>query len=736
MAFPIYRQLFQMDCGAACVKMICDYHNKQTSIEKIRELCSVGREGVSFKGICNALEDYGFKTVAGKITRSNLDQKATLPCILHWDQNHFVVLYRVKLRKGNNKYYIADPGSGLVVYSQKEFEKCWISTRSFGSEDQGSIIMVEPGPDFIIDKSTQEGKRTISEKIRFLWSYFKSFKRFFLQLFLGIVACSLIILITPFLTQSIVDIGIGNKSIEFILFVLLGQTVLLIGRTAIDFIQTRMILHIGSRINIALLSDFFIKLMRLPLSFFDTRLMGDTLQRLDDHRRIEDFLTSQTIGLFLAALTFLAFGTVLFIYDIKVFIVFIVFSLVYGIWLSIFLRRRRDLNYKYFDQQAKNQSVTYQLIDSIQETKLQNAEKRKRWEWEDVQVDMFYTSMEILKVQQSQSAGGIFINELRNIIITVMTATNVITGVSSIGTLVAIQFIVGQLFYPIEKLMSFLYQWQDVSISIDRIGEIHGQDNESEGRDVITMKEYDHTIHITDMSFKYPGIVRDFALQNINLDIPAGKTTAIVGASGSGKSTLMKLLLGYYLPTNGDILLGDVSLRRINMDWWHSQCGIVMQNGFIYADTIAGNIAVAELHPDVDDLEYASDVAHIDEFVQQLPFKYNTKIGDGGQDLSQGQKQRLLIARAIYKDPEFMFLDEATNSLDANTEKMIVSDLDRFYDGRTVVIIAHRLSTVKNADQIIVLEKGRIVECGNHESLVNQRGHYYSLIKNQLELGS
>ncbi len=722
-----------MDCGAACVKMVANYYGKQPPIEFLENLCQVGTEGVSMKGICTALDRLGFRTVAGKITLENLRDKALLPCILHWNQNHFVVLYKIRKRRGGYRYMIADPGMDLVEYSEKEFKDSWISTNSSG-EDKGSAILLEPGPSFLDSTCPKEEKKRPKQKLAFLWEYFKKYRKYFVQLLFGLLVCSSIILVSPFLTQSIVDVGIEQKSLYFILLVLIGQTLLLFGRTIIDFVQSRLLLHIGARINISLLSDFFIKILRLPMSFFDIRLVGDIMQRIEDHKQIQNFLTRETIGLTFSLLTFIVFGVVLCIYSLPIFLVFIVFSFIYGIWLLFFLKKRRTLNYKYFEQQANNQTKTYQLINSAQETKIHGAENRKRWEWEDIQADLFVTGMDILKLQQSQSAGGILINELRNICITVIAAASVINNNISLGMMVAIQFILGELSYPIERIMTFIYQWQDVSISLDRIEIVHGQDEENIDRPVASFPSENRSITVDNMTFRYPGIREENVLRNISLTIPQGKTTAIVGTSGSGKTTLVKLLLGFYNEYSGTIKIGDMDLKDVNLDWWRSNCGVVMQNGFIYSDTIAGNIAASETYPDQDRLQYAANISDADSFINSLPLKYNTMIGEGGQGISQGQRQRILIARAVYKDPDYLFLDEATNSLDANTERRIVRELDEFYKGRTVVVIAHRLSTVKNADQILVLSKGRIVERGTHELLIARRGAYYELIKNQLEL--
>ncbi|MDR0683274.1 MAG: ATP-binding cassette domain-containing protein, partial [Dysgonamonadaceae bacterium] len=549
---------------------------------------------------------------------------------------------------------------------------------------------------------------------------------------------SLLLLIFPFLTQSIVDNGIGNKDIGFIWLILLAQLMLIIGKTSIDFIRRRILLHISARINIALVSDFFIKLMKLPMKFFDTKLLGDLLQRIEDHSRIERFLTSQSLNMIFSFFNFIVFGIVLIIYSIKLFVVFLTGSIVYGIWIFLFLKRRKTLDYKYFEQQAINRSETYQLINGMQEIKLQGCEQRKRWEWEDTQADLFDVNMQILSLQQTQEAGSICINEIKNMLITILSATAVIHGNLTLGMMLSVQYIIGQLNSPIEQIMNFVYQWQDVSISLERMSEIHNNEDEENKEKIIkTLPEGDSkNIIIKDLSFGYESIFSEKILDNINLIIPEGKVTAIVGASGSGKTTLIKLLLGNYYPAEGSIHIGEAPLNQFNLVWWRTQCGAVMQDGFIFSESIARNIAVSDEMIDIEKLRNAAKIANIDDFVTNLPLGYNTVVGQEGQGISQGQRQRLLIARAVYKNPQFIFLDEATNALDANNEKIILENLNAFYKGKTVIVVAHRLSTVKDADQIIVLDDGKIVEQGNHEILSKLKGKYYQLVKNQLELGN
>ena len=722
-----------MDCGPACLTMIAAHYGRHYTLDHLREQCFIGREGVSLLGISKAAEQIGFRTVGGRLTFDKLAEKALLPCVVHWNQEHFVVVYAIRKKKKEYTVSVADPGKGLVTYSREAFCRHWISTCT-GGEEKGIALLLEPTQLFY----EQEGDRLPSEnRIRFLWKYLIKYKRFFGQLMLGLFIGSLLQLIFPFLTQAIVDTGIQGKDIGFIWLVLIAQMVLLFSRTAIDFIRRKILLHISTRINVSLISDFFIKLMKLPMKFFDTKLTSDLLQRIEDHRRIENFLTNQTISIVFSVFTFIIFSIVLFVYHLPIFTVFIAGSILYGLWIRIFLKKRRLLDYKMFEQQGMNRNVVYQLITGMQEIKLQGCEQRKRWEWEDVQADLFDVNMQSLNLRQNQEAGGIFINELKNILVTVLAATAVINGSLTLGMMLSIQYIIGQLNSPVEQLMSFIYQWQDVSISLDRMNEIHTQQNdEGTGRSIAALpRDVETDIHIRNVCFRYDGARPDYVLEGIDLHIPQGKVTAIVGASGSGKTTLIKLLLGYYMPNEGELLVGGENLSQFNPAWWRTQCGAVMQEGYLFSDTIARNIAVSDDEIDTDRLRHAAQTAHIAEYIEGLPLGYNTKIGQDGQGVSQGQRQRILIARVVYKNPPFVFLDEATNALDANNERVIVENLSEFYKGKTVVVVAHRLSTVKHADRIVVLEGGRIAETGTHAELTTRKGRYYELVRNQLELG-
>lgn len=717
-----------MLCGVTCLRIVCEYWGKKYSADFLSHYCFATNEGVSILAISEAAEKIGLHSMAGRATVEQLEN-CPLPCILHWNQNHFVVLHKTKKLK---KFYIADPAKGMVAYGLPEFKQHWISTQSKGDE-KGTIIILEPTPEFGKADDTDTPKR---KSLGFLFEYAQKYNKYFGIILIGLLLSCILQLTMPFLTQGIVDIGIKHKDIGLIWLILLGELMIVTGRTVTDFIRRWLLLHISMRINISLLSDFFIKLLKLPMSFFETKLIGDLLQRMSDHSRVQSFLTNQVLSVMFTMLSFIVFGIVLLIYNKLIFGVFILGSTLYGLWIAHFLGQRKVLDYEIFEQQALNQNKTYQFITSMQEIKLQDCEQRRRWEWEDVQADLFNVQMKSMKLQQTQEAGSIFINEIKNILITVLAATAVINGDITLGAMLAIQYIVGQLNSPVELLMNFIYSLQDVKISLERINEIHQSRNEENKDNETTEFSGKKEIGIDRIDFKYDPHALKKTLEDISFTIPEGKVTAIVGASGSGKTTLIKLMLGYYPVAAGKINIAGKDINEYNLKWWRRHCGVVMQDGVIFSESIARNIAVDDGEVDIVHLEQAARIANIHDYIMELPLKYNTKIGNDGVGLSQGQKQRILIARAVYKNPDFIFLDEATNALDAKNERVIVENLGQFYEGRTVVVVAHRLSTVKNADKIIVLDSGKVVETGNHTSLIEKQETYYNLVKNQLELGN
>lgn len=726
--FPIYLQHDNTDCGPSCLRMIAKFYGKSYDLQSLREGSFITREGVSLLGISEAAEKIGLRTKGVSITFEQLKEEAPLPLIAHWNQNHFIVVYKIK----RNTVYVADPAYGLLKYTKEEFLKGWLSSLQDNAET-GVCLLLEPSAEFYQtekDKSTPTG-------LGFLYSYFFAYKKYFFQLFLSLLFGSIVQLILPFLTQSIVDTGINTHNLNFIYLALIAQMVLFISRTTVDFIRSRILIHISSRINISIISDFLAKLMRLPISFFDSKMIGDLLQRINDHDRIEHFLTSQTLNILFSIVNLLVFGIVLAIYNVKILFVFLVGSLLYMLWILMFMKKRKELDYKKFSKLSANQSNTLELIEGMQEIKLNNCESKKLWKWGSIQAALFHINLKNLSISQYQQSGSVFINESKNILITIMAATAVLDGQMTLGMMLAVQYIIGQLNSPVEQMVSFMQEVQLAKISIERLGEIHNKhDEELEGETKIIQPPVNKSITITGLTYQYEGPHSPRVLDNIHVTIPQNKVTAIVGTSGSGKTTLLKMLLGFYKPVEGEIKVGGSNLQNYSSRWWRSQCGVVMQDGFIFSDTIAANIALSDEKINKEKLLYAVKMANIQDFIEELPLGYNTKIGKEGNGLSQGQKQRILIARAIYKNPEFIFFDEATNALDANNERAILENLDSFFEGKTVVVVAHRLSTVKNADQIVVLEKGHVVETGTHHELINKQGAYFNLVRNQLELGN
>ncbi|WP_019990228.1 peptidase domain-containing ABC transporter [Rudanella lutea] len=793
--FPHYTQLDQMDCGPTCLRMVAKHYGRSYTVQSLREKAQIGKDGVSLLGIAEAAEAIGFRSMGVKLSFEKLAHEVPLPCIVHWQKNHFVVVHAIKgtgkswlgaIKGGRNvpksgadignvqqtpfapslqigaeqiiippvqrppmptpptppvarkgTVCVADPAKGLVTYSAEEFCRGWLSARTLGDDSQGReegvVLLLEPTPAFYEQEDEPTSGYGFGRVLGYLWQY----KPLLAQLVLALAVGSGLQLLFPFLTQSVVDIGVNTQNLPFVYLVLGAQLMLMVGRLSVEFIRSWILLHISTRVNLNILSDFLIKLMRLPVTFFDSKNFGDIMQRIGDHHRIEAFLTGQTLTVLFSLVNLVIFGVVLALYNLTIFGIFMGASALYVAWVLLFLRQRRKLDFRRFDVSAKNQSSLAQLIQGMQEIKLAGAERPMRWAWERLQVRLFRLQMRGLALSQIQTGGAFAINEGKNILITFLAAQAVISGQLTLGAMLAVQYIIGQMNSPVEQLVGFTQGLQDAKISLERLNEIHTlPDEEPADRPHIDSLPVNKALQLRQVSFTYVGAGNEPVLRNINLLIPEGRTTAIVGMSGSGKTTLLKLLLKFYEPGKGEIRLGEAALRNVGHAMWRTQCGVVMQDGFIFSDTIARNIAVGVDRIDARRLDHAVRVANLREFVDSLPSGYHTKIGVEGNGISQGQRQRILIARAVYKDPQYIFFDEATNALDANNEAIIMRNLDDFFVGRTVVIVAHRLSTVCHADQIVVLDKGEITEVGTHTELVARRGDYWQLVRNQLELGT
>ncbi len=749
LTFPFHKQKDAMDCGPACLMMVTTHYKKHFPLPYLREMCAISRDGVSALGINQAAETLGFQSIVVKIPYEKQGDEeaclrnAPLPCIAHWNQNHFIVIYKIT----KSRVHIADPAAGKFILKKADFLKSWAR-----DGEKGVVLLLQTTPDFFQRNSPTP---SVAGSFGYLFQYLRPFRRLISQMVIGMLLGSLFQLIFPFLTQSIVDVGIENRNIGFIYLILMGQVVLFLSQMTVSFVQSRILVNIGTRINIALVADFLMKLMRLPLSFFDTKMTGDLMQRIGDQSRIETFLTQSSLSIIFSFINFIVFSIVLLLYNPTIFFIFIIAAVCYIVWITIFLHQRKKIDYQRFQQMSDNNSTLIEMIQGMAEIKLQGSERKRRGQWASIQARLFHINLKSLNLGQIQEAGATFFTQAKDILITVVAATAVIDGKMTLGMMLATQYIVGQLNAPLQQFIAFIRSAQDAKISMERLGEIHEQPDEnatvasvltelvltdlsvngSTDKSVETgLGKPEATLHLENLSFKYTNI-SDEVLTDITLSIPQGKVTAIVGTSGSGKTTLVKLLLGFYKPTKGTIKVGTLNLNNITPSLWRQHCGAVMQDGFIFSDTIARNIAECDDYPDKTRLLKAVQTANIQAFIESLPWAYNTTIGAKGNGISQGQKQRILIARAVYKNPDFMFFDEATNALDAKNERVIVGNLQTFFQDRTVVVVAHRLSTVKNADQIVVLEHGRIVELGTHTDLVAKKGVYYDLVKNQLELG-
>lgn len=747
MRFDYLGQLDSSDCGPSCLRMIAKFYGKSFTYQTLHSKAFVSKSGVSMLSISDAAEDIGFRTRGYRLTWEQLRDEVPLPCIVHWNQRHFIIVYHIVKKRSFSSFFssslkkevngsaiiqVADPAQGLLKYTESEFKKCWLSSKSDGIQE-GTALLLEPTPDFYRQEDEEKGTPTIIN----LLSYLQPFKKYILQLMLGMLTASIISLLFPFLTQSLVDTGIANSNIPFVVMILIAQLILVLSQTANGLLRNWISLHVTSRVSISLISDFLIKLMKLPVSFFDARQIGDIIQRIGDHNRIRSFLTDSIISIIFAVITLVMYAIIMATYNLGILSIFLLGSILYIGWVSLFLKKRRELDYKRFQQSASNQSNIIQLITGMQEIKLNTCEKQKRWEWERIQIKLFRVSLKSMMLNQNQQLGAVFINQAKDILISFISVRAVITGEMTLGMMMAVQYIIGQLNAPIQQFIGFTQAAQDARISLERLGEIHQREDE-EKIDDCKIKEipFLKDIEIKNLMFQYEGPHSEKVLNDISFVIPAKKITTVVGISGSGKTTLLRLLLGFYTPIKGEILLGRTPLTHYSQVEWRKKCGVVMQDGFIFSDTIAGNIGLIDEIPDKDKLDRSLKIANLEDFIKNLPLGYNSKIGNDGHGLSAGQKQRILIARAVYKEPDIIFFDEATNALDAQNERIIMKNLDEFFKEKTVLIVAHRLSTVKNADQIVVLDKGKVIEKGTHKDLVKTKGAYYNLVKDQLDLGN
>lgn len=716
-----------MDCGPACLAMICDHYGVDFSLQELREKCFITKEGVSFLGINQAAEKIGFDSFAATLSLDQL-KLMKLPCILHWNNNHFVILEKVTISEKYSKWKILDPGHGKITISEEDFKRAWI-----GNREEGAALFLSPTEEFYKKKHNNTRKGST----KYLLKYFIAYKIKITIIFFLMLLGSIISFIFPFLSQYFVDKGVVEKNIYILKIVFFSQVMLFSGMIIMDIFRNWLMLYIGSRLSINIISDYLLKLFRLPLKFFDSKMLSDFHQRIQDNERIESFLTSQSLTTFFSMITSLFCIIVLGYYDVNILLVYLFLTLISILWSSFFLKKRERLDYHKFQQNSKNEQSVYEILNGITEIKLNNFEKFKIREWKEIQENLFRINLKILRVNQFQLSGFDFFNQLKNHLVILLSAIFIIQEKITLGTLLSISYVIGMMNSPINQLILFLRSLQDAKISLNRLREIEDYPTEEEAIDIKINSLLDKVdINFNEVSFQYEGPKSPMVLDNITMKIPHGKITAIVGASGSGKTTLMKLILRIYNPTQGDILFNNINIKNISPQNIRENSGVVMQDGFIFSDSIERNIATGDDSIDKDNLLKSTKIANIDDFINSLPLGYDTIIGSSGNGISGGQKQRILVARAVYKNPQFILFDEATSALDAESERIIHDNLQDFFKGKTVIIIAHRLSTVKNADNIVVLKKGKIIEQGNHDFLINKKGEYFSLIKNQLELGN
>ncbi len=728
-SFPCDRQMDMMDCGPSCLKMIAKYHGKYYSLQNMRDKCGITREGVSFLDLSHAAESIGLRSLSLKCTVEDLLLKIPLPVIVHWDNSHYVVVYNTNPRRGN--IYVSDPAKGLIKYKKNEFSKKWIKNTE---RNKGVLMALEPQANFY----QRQGEERIERKKNFenFLAYFRPYKKSFINLFVVMLIVTALQGLLPFISKAVIDVGIQTHDVDFITIVLIANIAIYVSILLSNMARDWILLHITARVNIALISDYLIKLMLLPITFFENKMTGDILQRAQDHERIRSFIMNNSISMIFSSLTFIVFGITLLVYNTIIFYIFLSGSVLYVLWVMGFMRLRKKLDWEYFDLVSRNQSYWVETISGIQDIKINNYEKPKRWKWEDIQARLYKVNVRSLNINNLQNSGAQFIDNVKNLGITFYCAMAVIKGEMTFGVMISTQFIIGMLNGPVVQFIQFLLSYQLAKISFLRLNEIHQLKDEHEdvGTNPIDLPENKNLI-IKNVSFQYTPTAQ-VVLKNIHLLIPERKVTAIVGDSGSGKSTLLKLILRLYKPSFGEILIGNMNVNNISLKQWRDKCGAVMQDGKIFNDTILNNIVLDDDKVDYEKLKKALDTANIAAEIEKLPLGYQTKMGEQGRGLSGGQKQRILIARALYKDPDYLFFDEATNSLDTLNEQKIVTALDNVFKDKTVVVVAHRLSTIRKAHQIVVMQDGLVVEIGNHDTLMQKAGRYYQLVQSQLDLAN
>ena len=722
--FPVEYQMDSQDCGPASLKIIAKHFGKFYSLQFMRDRCGITKEGVSLLDLSTGAESIGLRTLAIKCTTNDVVNSIPFPAILFWKNSHFVVVYH----SDKKHIWVSDPAKGRIKYSHEEFKQGWYQK----GEKRGVLLAVEPTAEFKDSKAEREQKKNSFSSIL---KYFFPYKHNFGLIFIIMLVVTALQGMLPFISKAVIDVGIKTSDVKFIHMVLIGNISILLSIMIFNVLRDWILLHITARVNIALISDYLIKLMKLPVTFFENKLMGDILQRAQDHERIRSFIMNNSLALIFSTFTFVIFAIILLIYNAVIFYIFLAGSILYVCWVLLFLSIRKKLDWEYFELLSRNQSYWVETVSAIQDIKVYNYEKYRRWKWEEIQARLYHVNKRVLAITNAQNLGAQFIESIKNMGIVFFCAMAVIKGDITFGVMISTQFIIGMLNGPLVQFINFVVGAQYAKISFLRINEIRQLEDEEEllsigNTSILPEKK---TISLENVHFQYTQN-SPLVLRNIYLQIPEDKITAIVGGSGSGKSTLLKLLVRLYKPSYGEIKMDTMNVNAINLRQWRNLCGVVMQDGKMFSDTILNNIVLDADRIDYDWLREVCRIAQIEDEINAMPKGFETIVGETGRGLSGGQKQRLLIARALYKNPKFLFLDEATNALDSINERKIVDALNNAFQQRTVVVIAHRLSTIRNADQIVVLDKGFIVEAGNHKTLMEKKGHYFELVSSQMQI--